>query len=135
MNIQLIQDANNKPNALVCSSGLAKVFWFVSGIDDLDVDDDLSDTGSSLGFNDNLTVTVEADGLSFDVSRRFFIHLYPEDQARSSIFPEPDWEWNEHDTLEADELSVFERIMDKHPELFTPPSGLVKCFIERLGKA
>ncbi len=134
MSTQLILGEDGQPNSLVCLGGSAKVIWFLAAIDHLNSDDDLaSERDRELTFCDNLTVTVEAEGLSFTVARRFLVCLNLDDHSRSSVCAEPDWNWNEHGDLDDDELIVFERVMADQPELFNPPADLANYFIQRLG--
>lgn len=96
-----------------------KVKWLlpVSLQIDPDLNDEETEENQEVFYSDNLVVEVLFQGHAFEVTRRFLI------RKRSSgvdIFVEEGWEWNEHGDLSSDEQDLFEFIIKKCPELFSP---------------
>lgn len=96
-----------------------KVQWLlpVSLQKDPDLNDEESEENQEVFYSDNLIVEVLFLGHAFEVTRRFLIH------KRSSgldICVEEGWDWNEHGGLSSDEQDLFEFIIEKCPELFSP---------------
>lgn len=133
VDIKLAQADHQYAEAVVCQNGFAKVLWFTGSLDNLAVDEELSDSLNHLvTYNDNFVVTVEANGIAFDVARRFLVCLNLKEPAASSMEPEPNWSWNEHNELTDSELVVLDQILESHSELMKPPTVLIERFIELL---
>lgn len=84
---------------------------------DPDLNDQQSEETQEVFYSDNLIVQVDFLGHVFEVSRRFIIR---NGSSGLDIFAEDGWDWNEHGDLSSDEQDLFEFIIKKRPELFTP---------------
>lgn len=92
---------------------------------DPDLNDDDAEDEGEIYYGDNLVVKVSVLNYIFEVARRFIIC---NTQYSLKIQPEENWSWNEHGDLSTQEQDLFEFIINKCPEYFTPPDA----FIEKL---
>lgn len=90
----------------------------------LDLDPDLNDEDAEESrikfYSDNLIVKISFMNHIFEVTRRFLIC---NSQDSLEIQPEENWYWNEHGDLTSLEQDLFEFIIKKCPDYFTPPEA------------
>lgn len=96
-----------------------KVQWLlpVSLQKDPDLNDEETEENQEVIYSDNLVVEVLFLGHAFEVARRFLIRKH---SSGLDICVEEGWDWNEHGDLSSDEQDLFEFIIKKCPELFSP---------------
>lgn len=87
---------------------------------DPDLNDDDTEEDDVTYYGDNLVVRVSVLNYIFEVARRFVIC---KTQDSLKIQPEEDWSWNEHGDLSTQEQDLFEFIIKKCPDYFTPPEA------------
>lgn len=81
------------------------------------MNDEETEENQEVIYSDNLVVEVLFLGHAFEVARRFLIRKH---SSGLDICVEEGWDWNEHGDLSSDEQDLFEFIIKKCPELFSP---------------
>lgn len=108
-----------------------KVQWLlpVSLQKDPDLNDEETEENQEVYYSDNLVVEVLFLGNAFEVARRFLIRKY---SSGLDICVEEGWDWNEHGDLSSDEQELFEFIIKKCPELFSPTEAFKEQLMDIL---